>query len=219
IDEVEQEEMFKKTLKKEDYITNGDEGIKLWSDFLEKYPDHLEARKRASTWRNRKGRLRYMGGWYTPEEIESLAVKQKKIKDQRIKRLSSAIEGRFIINGDGTVEDLSLRAMWQQGQSEEKMVWEKANNYCKNLRLAGYSNWRLPDCEELRSLIVKSNIPTINTRVFPDTQPVYYWTSKPGENELCNQASFKDGHFMHALNYHISDNGVRCIRSLYNTSE
>ena len=46
-------------------------------------------------------------------------------------------------------------------RSPEKMNWPKAIDYCRNLNEGGYSNWRLPDIDELRTLI--KNCPKTET--------------------------------------------------------
>ncbi|MCP4707183.1 MAG: DUF1566 domain-containing protein, partial [Planctomycetes bacterium] len=49
--------------------------------------------------------------------------------------------------------DPSTDFMWQVDPASKEMVWEKADAYCDNMHLAGYSDWRLPTISELRSLI------------------------------------------------------------------
>ena len=55
---------------------------------------------------------------------------------------------RFVDNGDGTVTDTRRQLMWQQGDNGEQVAFEEAQKYCKNLRLGGYTDWRLPKPEE-----------------------------------------------------------------------
>ncbi len=58
----------------------------------------------------------------------------------------------LVDNGDGTVSDTETGLMWQQGEGG-LMNWQSALAYCENLPLAGYDDWRLPDRNELESLI------------------------------------------------------------------
>jgi len=44
--------------------------------------------------------------------------------------------------------------MWQKKTIEEKMTWDEAMEYAKNLRLGGYDDWRLPTIEELKNIII-----------------------------------------------------------------
>ena len=72
----------------------------------------------------------------------------------------------FIDNGDGTVTDTETGLMWQQ--DEAYMNWESALSYCENLELAGYNDWRLPNINELQSLVDYSTYnPAIDTYAFP----------------------------------------------------
>jgi len=83
----------------------------------------------------------------------------------------------FVDNGDGTVTDTSTGLMWQQATAGQ-MNWEEAIAYCESLSLAGHSDWRLPDCNELQSVVdYSTNDPAINTDYFPDTLSLYYWSS------------------------------------------
>lgn len=44
------------------------------------------------------------------------------------------------------------RLMWAGKDSGRDMSWHKAMEYCQSLRLAGYSDWRLPTIYELQSI-------------------------------------------------------------------
>ena len=63
------------------------------------------------------------------------------------------VAGRWRINGDGTVSDIQENRMWTQEDAGTDMSWADARTYCLNLSLAGYSDWRLPLIQEIRSLI------------------------------------------------------------------
>lgn len=61
----------------------------------------------------------------------------------------SSYDFSFIDNGDGTVTDNVTGLMWQQIPISESMSWEEAIEYCENLELAGYDDWRIPTAKEL----------------------------------------------------------------------
>jgi hypothetical protein len=87
------------------------------------------------------------------------------------------ISEKFTIKNDDVAVDNITNLMWSR-KTLGKMTWQGAVDYCKNLKLGGYSDWRLPTLEELKTLIKKgSPSPAINTKVFPDTESSYYWSS------------------------------------------
>ena len=50
----------------------------------------------------------------------------------------------IIVNAkDRVVLDNDTGLMWEDRTSITKKIWSEANNYCKNLTLAGYTNWHL----------------------------------------------------------------------------
>ena len=58
-------------------------------------------------------------------------------------------------NGNSTVTDLKTGLMWQQAPSSSGYTWQQAVDYCNNLELGGYSDWRIPSCKELYSIFYK----------------------------------------------------------------
>jgi hypothetical protein len=84
----------------------------------------------------------------------------------------------LVVNGDGTVTDTATGLMWQQNTAPGIYTWEQALTYCENLTLGGHSDWRLPNRNELQSIVDYSRYtPAIDTAFFPDTVPQIYWTS------------------------------------------
>ena len=93
---------------------------------------------------------------------------------------------RYQNHGDGTVSDLVSGLMWQQSpdrngdgkiNASDKLYFDEAMSSAAALRLAGYSDWRLPTIKELYSLIQLSGAdpnPNATTAVgslpFLDTQ-------------------------------------------------
>jgi hypothetical protein len=85
--------------------------------------------------------------------------------------------GNLVDNGDGTVTDTITGLMWQQAEAGA-MTWAEALAYCESLILAGYGDWRLPNANELHSLInYEINKPSIDRRIFPGALSTTYWTS------------------------------------------
>ena len=98
----------------------------------------------------------------------------------------------FVDNYDGTITDVTTGLMWEKcsmGQtynsetngcdgSANHYTWQRALAECENFELAGYSDWRLPNRNELQSIIDYSQYtPAINTVYFPDTVSDGYWSS------------------------------------------
>jgi hypothetical protein len=87
----------------------------------------------------------------------------------------------FVDNGNGTVTDTATGLMWQQAESDE-MWWEEAVTYCEQLELAGYDDWRLPNINELQSIVDYNKVaseedPAIDTNFFPNLLGNSYWSA------------------------------------------
>ena len=90
----------------------------------------------------------------------------------------AAWAGDFTNNLDGTVTDYTTGLMWQQQDDNVTRDWEGAISYCEGLSLASYGDWRLPNRNELESIIDESRLnPAIDSTAFPNTDSSYYWSS------------------------------------------
>jgi hypothetical protein len=90
----------------------------------------------------------------------------------------SVISGRMVDNKDGTVTDTKTGLIWQQAEAGLMTTWEDALTYCENLNLANHDDWRMPNINELGSLVDYSkDDPAIDTVAFPDAVSSDYWSS------------------------------------------
>lgn len=98
---------------------------------------------------------------------------------------------RFTNNGDGTVTDRLTGLVWTKDAgtptagvcSGGYKTWQGALDYvtCLNsMNYLGYTDWRLPNVNELESLInadEPNSAVWLNTQGFTNVQSYYYWSS------------------------------------------
>jgi murein DD-endopeptidase MepM/ murein hydrolase activator NlpD len=90
---------------------------------------------------------------------------------------SFSLLSSLIDNGDGTVTDTQSGLMWQKTEAGA-MNWEAALTYCESLDFAGHDDWRLPNRNELQSLVDYAVFnPAIDTVAFPGALSSNYWSS------------------------------------------
>ena len=142
-------------------------------------------------------------------------------------------------HNNNTVSNTTMKLMWQKYTAFTKpqdssvvnvnysttskpvaMRWEEGLKYCSDLTLGGYTNWRLPNINELKSLtILDRNAPRINTLLFLNIeqlgQTAFYWSSTTANHpdsgvvyQLYDGYVFPNGNKI-ANNYY-----VRCVRSI-----
>ena len=128
----------------------------------------------------------------------------------------------------GTVTDEETGLMWQSVDDGKTYNWFEAagiqnatfnpsgKSVCGDLKLAGYTNWRLPTRNELLGIVDDSVLepgPKIDAEHFPNTKPSVYWSSTSGEGNP--GAGF--GVVFRSGNVFIGNKGVnrwyvRCVR-------
>ena len=123
----------------------------------------------------------------------------------------------YIDNGDGTITDKVTNLMWQK--ENERYNWDTALNFCNNLTLADYSDWRLPSKKELMSILNYGTYsPSIDQTFFPDTGIWYYWTSTDHAYDPSNAWLIW---FLYGTAFYDnkgSNQDVRCVRGVNYTT-
>ncbi len=92
--------------------------------------------------------------------------------------------GPYTDNGDGTVTDQGTGLVWMRDTPDrdddgfpDPMGWSEAIGYCEGLEFAGHGDWRLPNIQELRSIVkYDTHDPAIDTSVF-SARSEFYWSS------------------------------------------
>lgn len=105
---------------------------------------------------------------------------------------ATAPDERFTANGDGTVSDAATGLRWKrcsEGQawdgatctgSATTHTWQAALQLADSASDAGSSDWRLPNKNELESLVeLRCSSPAINATFFPATPSNWSWSASP----------------------------------------
>ena len=59
----------------------------------------------------------------------------------------SLLEAKRFDIQDKVVVDNVTKMTWQKSDDNKKRSWKNAKKYCKNLKFAGFSDWRLPNID------------------------------------------------------------------------
>ena len=121
-------------------------------------------------------------------------------------------------NSKQTVKDKTNGLEWQDTDTSNLSLtrWIDAISYCENLTLGGYSDWRLPNYNELLSIVnYQKNTPAINS-AFQNVK------SKPYITSTTDATTYNDGiwyvHFDNGSTnpfgrtQQSSDINIRCVR-------
>ncbi len=123
----------------------------------------------------------------------------------------SILQADFIKVGDTVKENIS-KLQWQDDGANSIESWITAIEYCENLSLENYTDWRLPNINELKSISDKSKTDVAVVSGFTNILSYNYWSSTTYQN-LKDHAYCVN--FENASTYHFSKaeyHYVRCVR-------
>ena len=128
--------------------------------------------------------------------------------------LSAFLSADFSKSGD-VVSDSSTGLEWQDDSDTNgtRRTWQAAIDYCEDLSLESHNDWRLPNINELKTLIDRSKRnPAIKSEVFVYVKSSYYWssTSIVGVEYIAWFVNFNNGDVFGA--FKDNNNYVRCVR-------
>jgi len=129
----------------------------------------------------------------------------------------------FVDNANGTVRETNTDLLWQKcgsGQTPPSctgasgtFTWTGAIAYCESLTLAGKSDWRLPNKNELRTIFdfKATSTPHLSPSFFPNSPSDPFWssTSRASPNTDAWSVWFDNGSF--PLLGKSSPNHVFCV--------
>ena len=117
-------------------------------------------------------------------------------------------DASFTTHNNGTVTHKATGLMWMRcalgqvwdGKTCDRAAatysWEAALQAGNRFDFAGHSDWRLPNKNELESIIEEAcTLPAVNARVFPASPPVFFWSSSPyaGQDNAAWSVDFGHG--------------------------
>ncbi len=111
------------------------------------------------------------------------------------------------------VTDSTTGLQWQDNAIGNTMPWEDAIAYCKALEIDTHSDWRLPNINELKTIIDRGKVfPAIVDGFTNTSSNYYYWSSSTYEGRKGNawRVYFYSGRTFSY--YKDTSYYVRCVR-------
>jgi len=88
----------------------------------------------------------------------------------------SLLQADFTKTGD-IIKDSVSKLEFQDDAVGSQMPWEDAITYCEALTLGGHGDWRLPNINELKSIVDRSKVNPAIVTAFTNTSSSNYWST------------------------------------------
>ena len=126
--------------------------------------------------------------------------------------------GFSAVYANDTFVDRTTGLEWQDNYASQsvKKNWYDAKSYCRNLKLSGHSDWRLPTIKELQSIVDISKYRPVIKDGFKNVKYNFlddgYWSSSEyaGNSSKALGVCFFEG--CTGWDNRSSKNYVRCVR-------
>lgn len=146
--------------------------------------------------------------------------KRRQIKQKAAlpRRVTDRTDGTvYVDNRDGTITDTATRLMWELSDDGYRKNVYAAHQYCEDLNLAGYGDWRMAkisELEEIANIGLHKKEPII-CEVF-DTKNSSYWTQTKSSFTLSN---YPDRDYYKAVEFSFSRDRNGLIGRTINTAD
>ncbi len=119
------------------------------------------------------------------------------------------------LNAGDMAQDGFTGLTWQDNRAiiDNMVTYKKAYNYCKDLKLGGFDDWRVPNITELLSLVSYNSYKPAIIGGFNFIEDRFYWSSTRYKNHNGKNwgVDFRDGASeANGIDY---DRRVRCVRT------
>lgn len=116
--------------------------------------------------------------------------------------LQSGPAHRFVINGEYAY-DIKTDLTWKRCSYGQ--VWREPSGCTGKPTLITFDDakqlekdgWRIPTLDELNSIVITKRSPTIDSTIFPNTPPVYYWATDNRDKSAAWYVFFENGRTNH----------------------
>lgn len=146
--------------------------------------------------------------FYSGEQLEigrSVPLRVRCVRGEKIKRAECVRDDNKQV---ATCEDTNL--MWQDNQvvntKQYFLPWKRAIQTCEDLTLAGYDDWRLPNINELNSIVY-------NKAIKNGYSEEYAWSSTTDAEKHNNVWTLRNGTHQD-WNVKTYEHAFRCVRSI-----
>jgi hypothetical protein len=111
------------------------------------------------------------------------------------------------------VTDSNTGLQWQDNEIGSTMTWQSAIDHCEALSLDSYSDWRLPNVNELKTIVDRSKYSPAMVSGFSNVSSGGYWSSSTYKNDSSFAwiVFFRNGGV--GSRSKSSSDGVRCVRA------